>query len=39
MNAPVSVNDFTLVSTDEISGDATDQPQRQPVMLYVFDSE
>ena len=39
MNCPVSVNDFTFVSTDEISGDATAQPQRQPVMLYVFDSE
>src|SRR5215213_4647022 len=39
MNVPVSMNVFTFASAAEISGFATDQPQRQPVMLYVFDSE
>ena len=39
MNWPVSTNDFTFASAPTISGRATAQPQRQPVMLYVFDSE
>src|SRR5215217_8576561 len=39
MNVPVSMNVFTLASAAEISGLATDQPQRHPVMLYVFESE
>ena len=39
MYCPVSVNAFTLASAVAISGFATAQPQRQPVMLYVFDSE
>src|SRR5215207_2521967 len=39
MNCPVSTNDFTLSSVLAISGFATAQPQRQPVMLYVLLSE
>src|SRR6185437_1742357 len=39
MNVPVSRNDFTLASTLAISGRSTAHPQRQPVMLYVLDSE
>ena len=39
MNCPVSTNDFTFASVLAISGRATAQPQRQPVMLYVLDSE
>src|SRR5215207_4910964 len=39
MYVPVSTNVFTFDSAEEISGFATDQPQRHPVMLYVFESE
>jgi hypothetical protein len=35
----VSTNDFTFESVSAISGRATAQPERQPVMLYVFESE
>ena len=39
MYVPVSTNVLTLASAAEISGFATDQPQRHPVMLYVFERE
>ena len=39
MNWPVSTNDLTFSSALATSGRATAQPQRQPVMLYVLDSE
>src|SRR5262245_26499328 len=39
MYVPVSTNVFTFDSAADISGFATAQPQRQPVMLYVFESE
>ena len=39
MYAPVSTNDFTRVSTEQIALLATAQPHRQPVMLYVLLSE
>src|ERR1043166_6305898 len=39
MNSPVSVNDLILLRPLANCGRPTAQPQRQPVMLYVFDSE
>ena len=39
MNVPVSMNDFTFASAPTNSALPHAQPQRQPVMLYVFESE
>ena len=39
MNCPVSANDFTFEQRARDLRRATAQPQRQPVMLYVFESE
>jgi hypothetical protein len=39
MNVPVSMNDFTFPSAPTNSCFPQAQPQRHPVMLYVFDIE
>src|SRR6185295_1406148 len=39
MNVPVSMKDFTFASAPMNSAFPHAQPQRQPVMLYVFDIE